>query len=420
MIRKATPQDLPALRRIYDAAKAYMDANGNPTQWTEGYPTNDLLRADIAQGTLHAIERDGVLCGAFVLVGGEEPFYAQIDGAWRDESPYATLHRVASAGGCRGVFREAVNFARARFDHLRVDTHADNRPMQRAIADCGFAHCGVVDYGPAGLRVAYEWNRSGAGMPRVSVVTGGANGIGRCIAEQFAARGDIICVIDRDAEALERLRARLDCFTFAGDIGEKAVLDAFADAVIERCGRVDALVNNACFSNGGLENCSWEDFNAVLRVGVSAPFYLTKRFLPVFGTQAAIVNIASTRAFMSQANTESYTAAKGGIAALTHGMSVTLAGRARVNSIAPGWIEVGGWHGEADFVPAYSLGDTAQHPVGRVGKPEDIAAVALFLTSSESGFITGENITVDGGMTRLMIYHDDCGWSYVPEKKAEK
>ena len=253
---------------------------------------------------------------------------------------------------------------------------------------------------------------------KISVITGGANGIGRCIAEKFAERGDQVCVIDRDGEGLKRLEEKIGAFVFEGDVAEQGALDAFADKVIEKFGRVDVIVNNACFSMGGLENCSYEDFNYVLRTGVTAPFYLTKRFMPAFGPGAAVVNIASTRAFMSQRNTESYTAAKGGIAALTHGMAVTLAGRARVNSIAPGWIEVGGLQKDENFVPTYDEGDTAQHLTRRVGRPEDIAEAALFLTDEKSSFITGENITVDGGMPRLMIYHNDHGWTYAPENNG--
>ena len=418
MIRKAIVSDLPELRRVYAAAKAYMDAHGNPTQWTNGYPVEALLREDIARGQLYVLE-DSTLYAAFALTCEAEPAYAQIDGpGWRDETPYGTIHRIGSDGSHSGVFREAVAFARSLYPHLRVDTHADNRTMQHVIQEYGFVYCGIVDYGEAGLRLAYEWNRSGANLPRVSVITGGANGIGRCIAKAFAARGDLLCVIDRDEARLRTLADELGAFVYSGDIAEKEALDRFIAEITARFGRVDVIVNNACLSRGGLRSCSWEDFNYVLRVGVSAPFYLVQRCLPLLTARAAIVNIASTRAFMSQADTESYTAAKGGIAALTHGLSATLAGKARVNSISPGWIEVGAWQGDPGFTAEYDRGDTAQHPAGRVGRPEDIAEAALFLTSDKNGFITGENLTVDGGMTRLMIYHNDCGWTYAPENDA--
>ena len=154
----------------------------------------------------------------------------------------------------------------------------------------------------------------------------------------------------------------------------------------------------------GIDACSWEEFNYALRVGVTAPFYLTKLFAPHFAPGAAVVNISSSRDRMSQPQTESYTAAKGGISALTHALAVSLAGKVRVNSISPGWIETGDtvWTGP----------DADQQPAGRVGNPLDIANMVLFLCSDKAGFITGENICIDGGMTRQMIYHNDFGWTY--------
>ncbi len=154
----------------------------------------------------------------------------------------------------------------------------------------------------------------------------------------------------------------------------------------------------------GIDDCSFEEFQYALTVGVTAPFYLTKLFMPYFSEEASVVNIASSRDRMSQPQTESYTAAKGGIAALTHAMAVSLAGRARVNSISPGWIDTT----DSDITGP----DALQQPVGRVGKPEDIAAMVSFLCSDQAGFITGENICIDGGMTRQMIYHGEHGWTY--------
>jgi NAD(P)-dependent dehydrogenase (short-subunit alcohol dehydrogenase family) len=143
-----------------------------------------------------------------------------------------------------------------------------------------------------------------------------------------------------------------------------------------------------------------------MRVGITAPFFLTRLFMGHFNTPASIVNISSTRHLMSQADTESYTAAKGGITALTHAMAVTLAGKARVNAISPGWIDTTGSRFEGP--------DATQHPVGRVGTPSDIVHAVMFLCSPESGFITGQNITVDGGMTKQMVHHNDFGWTYNP------
>jgi NAD(P)-dependent dehydrogenase (short-subunit alcohol dehydrogenase family) len=167
---------------------------------------------------------------------------------------------------------------------------------------------------------------------------------------------------------------------------------------------VDFLINNAMITRGGLDACGYEGFLEVLRVGVAAPYYLTKLLAPRFAPGACVVNLSSTRAFQSQANTESYTAAKGGITALTHGMAVSLAGKARVNAIAPGWIDTTG--------SAFSGGDADQHPAGRVGKPSDIAAAVLFLCGDGASFITGQTLVVDGGMSRLMVYHGDRGWAY--------
>lgn len=251
---------------------------------------------------------------------------------------------------------------------------------------------------------------------KLAVITGGANGIGRCIAETFLQNGYRTAVLDVDQKEGERLAGLYgeDYFFFPGDAAEKDVLEAFAGEISRRYPAVDALINNACVSRGGLSSCGYEDFLYVLRLGTAAPYYLTRLLLDKLVPGASIVNISSTRAAMSQPDTESYSAAKGGISALTHALSASLAGKARVNSISPGWIDTGAFHGEGEYTPVYSKGDTAQHPAGRVGNPHDIAEMALFLCSDKAGFITGENITIDGGMTRLMIYHDDCGWTYHP------
>ena len=227
---------------------------------------------------------------------------------------------------------------------------------------------------------------------KVAVITGGAHGIGKAIAEGFAREGASVHIIDKKPGDW-----------FVGDVSQKQDLERFAAQVIEQKGHVDCLINNALPLMKGMDECSWEEFSYALAVGVTAPFYLTKLLSPYFAPGASVINISSSRDRMSQPQTESYTAAKGGIAALTHSMAVTLAGRARVNSISPGWI---------DTTDAVIDGpDAWQQPVGRVGKPEDIAAMALFLCSDQAGFITGENICIDGGMTRLMIYHGEHGWS---------
>lgn len=226
----------------------------------------------------------------------------------------------------------------------------------------------------------------------VAVVTGAAKGIGKTIAEEFRKAGAKVCIIDR-----------LPNDYFVGDIGEQAVLEAFAKKVIDEYGRVDFLVHNALPLMKGLDTCTYEEFNYALRVGVTAPFYLTKLLAPYFAPGASVVNISSSRDRMSQPQTESYTAAKGGISALTHALAVSLAGRARVNSISPGWIDT-------NFTE-YEGADAVQQPVGRVGNPLDIANLVLYLCSDKAGFITGENICIDGGMTHQMVYHGDYGWN---------
>ena len=226
---------------------------------------------------------------------------------------------------------------------------------------------------------------------KVAVVTGGAQGIGRCIAEDFLKAGAHVCVIDKQQGS-----------HFIGDIADKHVLERFASEVISKYGRVDYLINNALPLMKGIDECSYEEFQYAINVGISAPFYLSKLFKPHFAEGAAIVNISSSRDRMSQPQTESYAAAKGGIAALTHALAVSLAGRVRVNSVSPGWIDTSG--------TVYEGPDAIQQPVGRVGHPLDIANMVMFLCSDKAGFITGENICIDGGMTRQMIYHGDHGW----------
>lgn len=226
---------------------------------------------------------------------------------------------------------------------------------------------------------------------KVVVITGGAHGIGKTTKEAFEAEGALVEVIDI-AEGTH----------FVGDISKKEVLEEFASYVLERHGHVDYLINNALPVMKGIDECSYEEFEYAMAVGVTAPFYLAKLFLDYFAEGACIINMSSSRDRMSQPQTESYTAAKGGIASLTHALAVSLAGKVRVNSISPGWIETG------DEI--YEGPDAIQQPVGRVGNTMDIANMILFLCSDKAGFITGENICIDGGMTKQMIYHGEYGW----------
>ena len=229
-------------------------------------------------------------------------------------------------------------------------------------------------------------------------MTGGAQGIGKCCAECFVREGAHVHVIDIQQGPW-----------FVGDLSRKADLERFAAEVIVKSGHVDVIVNNAMPLFKGIDECSYEEFAYAQAVGVVAPFYLAKLFKNHFAKGASIINISSSRDRMSQPQTESYTAAKGGIAALTHALAASFTGRVRVNSISPGWIDTS--------FKEYSGPNAAQHFAGRVGNPLDIANMVLFLASDKAGFITGENICIDGGMTKQMIYHNDFGWKH--EKTEE-
>ena len=242
---------------------------------------------------------------------------------------------------------------------------------------------------------------------KIVVVTGGSNGIGKNIVESFLSEGSKVYFIDIDKERAEKITSKHKNVTYYhGDIANEKTLKEFVSTVLSKHSKIDYLINNACISKKGiLSNCSYHDFNYVLKVGVTAPYMLSKLFMNNFNEGGAIVNISSTRAYMSQEDTESYTAAKGGITALTHALSISLAGKVRVNSISPGWIE-------NEVNVKHSSEDMSQHPVKRVGKVSDISNMVMFLCSEKASFITGQDITVDGGMTKLMIYNDDKGWNY--------
>ena len=250
-------------------------------------------------------------------------------------------------------------------------------------------------------------------MSKVVAITGGAQGIGRAVATQFAAAGYCVSIADpvEDAggEIVQRLQESGAKALFTPtDVADATQVDAWVRATVERFGCPDVLINNAGISrNAPFLELKPEEFDRVIAVNLRGTFLcaqaVAKRMVER-GQGGAIVNIASTRAFMSEPGTEAYTASKGGIVALTHGMAISLGPhRIRVNCISPGWIEVRDWQysGRAQ-TPAHSARDRAQHPVGRVGKPEDVAEACLFL--SQAGFITGQNLVIDGGMTVKMIY----------------
>ena len=238
-----------------------------------------------------------------------------------------------------------------------------------------------------------------------ALITGVSRGIGAAVARAFREQGALVAGMDRNPA-----REELELFV-QGDVSRREALERFVKKAADAFGQVDFLINNAMTAAGGSGACGYEGFVQALKVGVAAPYYLTQLLLPHFAPGACVINLSSTRAFQSQAGTESYTAAKGGITALTHAMAVSLAGRVRVNAIAPGWIDTTG--------ARFSGSDAAQHPAGRVGAPGDIAAAVLFLCGAGASFITGQTLVVDGGMSKLMVYHGDQGWTYQAEPRNE-
>lgn len=158
MIRYATPEDLPRIMEIYHGAQKFMAETGNPTQWGTTYPEQSLLEEDIAKKQLYVVIRDDEICGVFVFFIGDDPWYAVIDdGAWLDDSLYGVIHRIASKVGAKGIFREAMDFGLALIDHLRIDTHADNKIMQHVVTKNGFKRCGIVYVDEGSPRIAYEY-----------------------------------------------------------------------------------------------------------------------------------------------------------------------------------------------------------------------------------------------------------------------
>lgn len=242
------------------------------------------------------------------------------------------------------------------------------------------------------------------------LVTGGAQGIGRATAARLAADGWRVAIADNDAEALAEARTAhgallaLHCNVSDEDAVARTVEDALA-----AFGRLDALVNNAGITgatSGALEALTLAEWNRRIGTNLTGVFLMAKHCAPALrAAQGAIVNVASTRALQSEPNTEAYSAAKGGVVALTHALAMSLGPAVRVNCVSPGWIDVRAWRKTTrrDATPL-SGADHAQHPVGRVGRPEDVAGLIAWLLSDEAGFVTGQNFVIDGGMTRKMIY----------------
>jgi len=249
---------------------------------------------------------------------------------------------------------------------------------------------------------------------KVAAVTGGAQGIGRAIALRFARAGYAVSILDADQDAGREAAGMIDklgasSLFVCADVADGVQVARWVDETVQRLGCPDALVNNAGIGRRApFLELRTEDFDRVIAVNLRGTFLCSQavaRRMVERGKGGAIVHIASTRAFMSEAGTEAYTASKGGIVALTHGMAMSLGPHGiRVNCISPGWIETRDWqYTPRATAPEHSERDRLQHPVGRVGKPEDIADACLYLVE-QAGFMTGQNVTLDGGMTIKMIY----------------
>ena len=250
---------------------------------------------------------------------------------------------------------------------------------------------------------------------KVALVTGGAQGIGRGIAQRFLAAGWAVAITDIDAEAGEEaageLVSRGPVAFLRADAGEEDDARACVAATIARFGRLDALVNNAGIAGAPrtpVEQLPLGDWDRMIRANLTGAFLMAKHAIPhLRATRGAVVNIASTRALQSEPNTEAYSASKGGLVALTHALAVSLGPQIRVNCVSPGWIDTSGWKKRSRRQQeALRPEDHAQHPAGRVGTPEDIASMVLYLVSDAAGFVTGQNFVADGGMTRKMIYEE--------------
>ncbi len=241
----------------------------------------------------------------------------------------------------------------------------------------------------------------------IAIVTGCASGIGKAIFEALIEQGYYVYGIDKNQYDLMALDALIQQpkQMFIADLAKFEDLDFCVNKILESNQKIDLIINNACFSNRGLlSQCSYEEFNEVLHTAVSAPYYLALKLQHQLTRGSSIINISSTRARQSQADTESYSASKGALESLTHAMAVSLHGLCRVNCIAPGWIDTLNYE--------VTQADLHQHPSHRIGSVQDIVRAVNYLKHPSNMFVNGETINVDGGMSKLMIYHNDEGWTF--------
>ncbi|MGV1098240.1 SDR family oxidoreductase [Thiovibrio sp. JS02] len=248
---------------------------------------------------------------------------------------------------------------------------------------------------------------------RVIAVTGGAQGIGKAIAGRLLTRGAVVVIADIDEEAGQECLAEWgyprNALLLRTDVAEEKSVAGCIDEIVRRFLRLDGVVNNAGIANPGatpIEKTPLTDWQRLLATNLTGCFLMAKHAVPhLRKSRGAIVNIASTRALQSEANTEAYSAAKGGLLSLTHALAISLGPEVRVNCISPGWIDTRAWRKKElrEYEPLRPI-DHTQHPAGRVGTPEDVAGMVAFLLSAEAQFITGQNFIIDGGMTRKMLY----------------
>lgn len=247
---------------------------------------------------------------------------------------------------------------------------------------------------------------------RTWVITGAAGGIGSCLVKYLVKHNQKVYGLDVNNEGISILQDEIQSVLFTPvvcNLGYLAQLDAAITTIKEQTKSVDVLIHNAVLHQKGMLETSFDEMSFGLQVNVVAPMYLTKMLVPLFSANASVINILSTRANQSQIHSENYAAAKGALSSLTHAMMMTLSGISRVNAVAPGWIDTSICNVDKN---TFTKADHLQHPSQSIGAPIDIIKAIMYLTDPTNGFINGQIITVDGGMSKTMIYHNDYGWTY--------